>query len=306
MIHWLRFTLWCLVLLLAAPVPVSAEPSPDALSQFNFYIRTIESRLAQQHRAQNTFLAPFVSAPQTEARLRRGELIVDKLTPSTSPVSEGALLHHWRGTAFVPGATAGDFLRVTQDFNNYPKYFAPQILRARVLAQEGNRLQASMRVRQHHIITLVFDISSDIDYGRLDPQHEYSFARSTRISEIDAPGTAKERALSPSEDHGYLLLEPGYQLVDLELRSTDPLDFTDLKPYKSPPRRSPEEDRPQRRHRQRHRPHRPPPVVLSAMEYAFIGGSMGAVVGEPSPAPSTAPSTTAPRSSSSPPPAARA
>jgi hypothetical protein len=61
-----------------------------------------------------------------------------------------------------------------------------------------------MRVRQHHIITLVFDISSDIDYGRLDPQHEYSFARSTRISEIDAPGTAKERALSPSEDHGYL------------------------------------------------------------------------------------------------------
>ena len=29
-----------------------------------------------------------------------------------------------------------------------------------------------------------------------------------------------------------LLLEPGYQLVDLELRSTDPLDFTDLKRYK--------------------------------------------------------------------------
>ena len=29
-----------------------------------------------------------------------------------------------------------------------------------------------------------------------------------------------------------LLLEPGYQLVDTDLRSTDPLDFTDLKPYK--------------------------------------------------------------------------
>ncbi len=27
------------------------------------------------------------------------------------------------------------------------------------------------------------------------------------------------------------LLEPGYQLVDLDLRSTDPLKFTDLKPY---------------------------------------------------------------------------
>src|SRR5579883_1973242 len=30
-----------------------------------------------------------------------------------------------------------------------------------------------------------------------------------------------------------LLLEPGYELVDLELKSTDPLHFTDLKPYRS-------------------------------------------------------------------------
>ena len=29
------------------------------------------------------------------------------------------------------------------------------------------------------------------------------------------------------------LLEPGFELVDLELRSTDPLNFIDLKPYKA-------------------------------------------------------------------------
>jgi len=76
------------------------------------------------------------------------------------------------------------------------------------------------------------------------------------------------------------LLEPGYQLVDLELLSTDPLEFTDLKPYKS------------RLIEARKKtglndaiinaignlgPH---PVVLSVMEYSFIGGSMGSVVGE--------------------------
>jgi acetyl-CoA carboxylase carboxyl transferase subunit beta len=77
-----------------------------------------------------------------------------------------------------------------------------------------------------------------------------------------------------------LLLEPGYELVDLELRSTDPLDFTDLKRYK---------------HRLAEARRKtglndaiinavgnlgPHAVVLSVMEYAFIGGSMGAVVGE--------------------------
>ncbi len=164
----------------------------------------MESRLAEQHHAQSSFLARLASDPHIEARLRRGELIVDKLTPSTPPVSSGALLHHWRGTAFVPGATAADFLRVTQDFNSYPKYFAPQILKAKLISQQGDRLQASMRVRQHHLITVVFDISSDINYGRLDLQHEYSNAHSTAISEIEAQGTAKEHALSPQEDHGYL------------------------------------------------------------------------------------------------------
>ena len=76
------------------------------------------------------------------------------------------------------------------------------------------------------------------------------------------------------------LLEPGYELVDLDLKSTDPLQFTDLKPY----RRRLEEARQKTGLNDaivtaigHLGPHA---VVLSAMEYTFIGGSMGAVVGE--------------------------
>jgi acetyl-CoA carboxylase carboxyl transferase subunit beta len=76
------------------------------------------------------------------------------------------------------------------------------------------------------------------------------------------------------------LLEPGYELVDLELRSTDPLNFTDLKPYK---KRLAEAQKKTGLNDAiinaigRLGPHN---VVLSVMEYSFIGGSMGAVVGE--------------------------
>jgi len=76
------------------------------------------------------------------------------------------------------------------------------------------------------------------------------------------------------------LLEPGYELVDLNLRSTDPLDFTDLKPYK---RRLAEAQKKTGLNDAiinaigRIGPH---DVVLSVMEYGFIGGSMGSVVGE--------------------------
>jgi acetyl-CoA carboxylase carboxyl transferase subunit beta len=77
-----------------------------------------------------------------------------------------------------------------------------------------------------------------------------------------------------------MLLEPGYELVDLELRSTDPLEFTDLKPYK---KRLIEAQRKTGLNDAivnavgRMGNH---DVVLSVMEYGFIGGSMGAVVGE--------------------------
>jgi len=77
------------------------------------------------------------------------------------------------------------------------------------------------------------------------------------------------------------LLDGGeYETFDDNLASTDPLKFVDLKPYSSRLRQAQEETglkdaiiNVQGKLEGR-------PVVASAMEYAFIGGSMGAVVGE--------------------------
>jgi acetyl-CoA carboxylase carboxyl transferase subunit beta len=77
-----------------------------------------------------------------------------------------------------------------------------------------------------------------------------------------------------------LLLEPGFQLVDQGLRSTDPLNFVDVKPYKQRLRKAQEETGLDDAILNATGYLGPHPVVLSAMEYSFIGGSMGAVVGE--------------------------
>ena len=77
-----------------------------------------------------------------------------------------------------------------------------------------------------------------------------------------------------------LLDEGNYQTFDGNLSSTDPLKFVDLKPYSSRLRQAQHDTglkdaviNAQGRLLGR-------AVVVSAMEYAFIGGSMGAVVGE--------------------------
>jgi len=77
-----------------------------------------------------------------------------------------------------------------------------------------------------------------------------------------------------------LLLEPGYELVDSGLRSTDPLNFTDVKPYKQRLRKAQEQTGLNDAILSATGQLGPHEVILCAMEYAFAGGSMGAVVGE--------------------------
>jgi acetyl-CoA carboxylase carboxyl transferase subunit beta len=106
---------------------------------------------------------------------------------------------------------------------------------------------------------------------------------------IYKPDVAANLNVCPKCQHHYklgarqrfdLLLEPGYELVDGGLRSTDPLNFHDVKSYKARLRKAQEEtglDDAILNAVGRMGHHE---VVVSAMEYAFIGGSMGAVVGE--------------------------
>ena len=76
------------------------------------------------------------------------------------------------------------------------------------------------------------------------------------------------------------LLEPGYELVDLDLVSTDPLEFTDLKPYKARLKQAQQKTGLNDAIINAVGKLGQHDVVLSVMEYGFIGGSMGAVMGE--------------------------
>ena len=71
-----------------------------------------------------------------------------------------------------------------------------------------------------------------------------------------------------------------YETFDGDISSTDPLKFVDLKPYSSRLKQAQEDTGLNDAVINAHGKLLGRPVVVSAMEYAFIGGSMGAVVGE--------------------------
>ncbi|MBZ5523706.1 MAG: acetyl-CoA carboxylase, carboxyltransferase subunit beta [Acidobacteriia bacterium] len=78
-----------------------------------------------------------------------------------------------------------------------------------------------------------------------------------------------------------LLLDDGkFQVRDENLASTDPLKFSDTRPYKTRLAKSQADTGLKDAIVNAEGTLNGRPVIVSAMEYAFIGGSMGAVVGE--------------------------
>jgi acetyl-CoA carboxylase carboxyl transferase subunit beta len=77
-----------------------------------------------------------------------------------------------------------------------------------------------------------------------------------------------------------LLDEDTIETSDEKLASTDPLSFTDTRPYKSRLEKSQQQTGLKDAIINAAGMMNGRPVIVSAMEYGFIGGSMGAVVGE--------------------------
>lgn len=77
-----------------------------------------------------------------------------------------------------------------------------------------------------------------------------------------------------------LLDDNTYETFDSDLSSTDPLKFVDLKPYSSRLKQAKKDTGLKDAVINAIGKLNGRPVIVSSMEYAFIGGSMGAVVGE--------------------------
>ena len=167
-----------------------AEPPAAAVAGFDSYVEAVEARLAGQHRS-----AGWVSWQARLGARRASAAAAGRVGGRADDAAggaelPGAMLHHWRGTAFAPGATAADFERLMRDFGGLSAAFcAAGAAGEGGGAAMGDHVQAWMRVRQKHVITVVMDTTYDVTFGRLDAQHGFSISRSTRIAEIDAAGT---------------------------------------------------------------------------------------------------------------------
>ncbi len=186
-------------LLIAGAVAAHGQAPVEAVADFTRYTAAVETRLAEEHGSNQSHLARV-----DRDRLRKGEVVIEKLVPAQDADPPGAMLHDWRGTAFAPGATAADFDRLMRDFPAYTTVYAPQVVRAAIVSHDGDHYAVTMRVKQKHVLVVVMDTAYDVAFAPPNHSRGWSTSQSTAITEIEYAGTDKERALGPKEEHGFL------------------------------------------------------------------------------------------------------
>ncbi len=175
-------------------VPLHAQAPAAATQAFNNYAATVEKQLV------DSAARPMTLNPL----LKSGQMLITDRTPAGLAAFNGALFRHWQGEIYLPGAKAGDFLRLMKDYGNYPRIFPGEVERVTVNSASGGSYSITMRTRQQYVITVVMDSSFAIDFHEITPQQGFSISRSTAVREIDSPGTKSEHALDAAHEHGFL------------------------------------------------------------------------------------------------------
>jgi hypothetical protein len=204
---------WALVLcLMVSPNAARAsELRPDAVQGFDQYMRLTESRMQRELAPGGPFLwidsLPEPRRSEIVARLQRGEVIAERLhtaDPSGQTSTPGALIHHWVGTVFIPGASLAQVLAVVQDYDRHAEYYAPDVAQSRKVTQSGDDYKVHYRLRKKKIITIILDADYDVHRHFIDATRAYSNSYSTRIAQVENAGQPNETELPPGKDGGYL------------------------------------------------------------------------------------------------------
>ena len=135
-----------------------------------------------------------------------GEILVAEMprptvAGRTIDVPDGRI-HHWRGAVFVPRITVPALLDIVQ--SNPEQHKQPDVVRARMLSRDGDRLKLFLQIQRTQIVTVTYNTEHDLVYERRWDGFATSRAEATRIAEVADPGTPREREKPAGDDHGFL------------------------------------------------------------------------------------------------------
>ena len=187
-------------------MPQTAQPvqlKPQTVEAFNAYISAVEKAVEQTMLAAGPFLWSDTCSDRTQ-QIRAGQ-VVAQFWAGRGPVKvPDGLIHDWVGAVLIPGKSVEETLALIQDYDNHVNIYNPEVLASRLIARHGDDFQIYLRLLKKRIITVVLDTYHDVHYRCLDRSRWLCRSQTTRIEEVEDPGSPKERVLQPDTGNGFL------------------------------------------------------------------------------------------------------
>jgi hypothetical protein len=190
-----------------AAAGAAAELQSRTIQAFDRYARLTEARLSGT--APFLWIDGLADARRHEATtiMRKGELSIERLETKDGGRDidvPGGMIHHWVGTAFVPGATVDQALAILQDYNAHQRIYAPTVAASKLLSRDGDRFRFFLRFVMKKGITVVVNSEHEAQFRRPAPDRAEGWIHSTRIAEVEEAGQKTEREKPVGNDGGYL------------------------------------------------------------------------------------------------------
>jgi hypothetical protein len=196
-----RTILATLLCLLGAARSGAAELKQKTLQAWEAYVQTANQTMEQRAAGRSPFLWVDES-PDLLRRVRSGELVVSNRDHSDVP---SGLIHHWVGAMFLPGVTLDDVNAVFNDYDHYPDFYRPRVVKVKVLRQTDDYQKITTLVVQRTFgVTGAVEADDEIHIIKLDARRVYSLSNATRVQEIADYGQPEERLLSENQGPGYV------------------------------------------------------------------------------------------------------
>ena len=211
-IKWLTILLAILILGVQTPEVMSAELKPKTVEAFARYVQLTEARINGEVSQTEKFLyvdeLPEPRRSEVLAALQRGEIYMERLqtldASGQKMEAPEAIIHHWLGAVFVPGANLPQTIALVQDYDHHQDIYKPEVVGSRLIGHTGNDFQIYYRLRKKKVITVTLNTYHDVHYFPVDSTHWYSRSYSTRIAEVANADTPNEREKPIGHDEGFL------------------------------------------------------------------------------------------------------
>ena len=184
-------------------VAKQVQLKPETIKAFDAYVARAEAVMQETLQASGPFLWCDLEMKRS-MEVHEGKIATQFWTGRAPAKVPHGLIHDWIGGAFVPGATLEELLALIQNYDHHKNIYKPEVMDSKLIAHHDNEFQIYLRLLKKKIITVVLETDHDVHYRPVSRSRWECRSYTTRIAEVESPGTSKEKVLPPDTGYGFL------------------------------------------------------------------------------------------------------